>query len=131
MTPAAAQESLPGLHRGEHQDGEFARAPQAFSSHFTRQVLAFNDSGRGLVVAREKAARTGFTNIFGKLGKPLNGLTLPLDIEEGMRKRWMAQGHGSFLEFIREVIVVAEVGRSAVEDAQRRRLDAIEGKQQE
>lgn len=80
---------------------------------------------------RPKLARSGFSNPLGKLGKPINGLTLPIEIEERLRKRWSAQGHGSFLEFLRERIVIAEVGRDAVEDAQRRRLDAIEGKQQE
>lgn len=80
---------------------------------------------------REKAARSGFSNPYGKLGPPINGLTLPVDIEEELRRRWQEHGVGSFLEFLREFIVTHEMGRKAVEDAQRRRLDAIEGKQQE
>lgn len=72
-------------------------------------------------------SRSGHTNLFGKLSKPINGITLPVDIEEGLRKRYEAHGVGSFAEFVREVIVVAEVGRKAYEDAMRARLDAIAG----
>lgn len=81
-------------------------------------------------MAREKAARDGFTRPFGKLGKAINGLTLPEEIEESLRKRAHDAGC-SFLEMLRERIVIAEKGREAVEDAHRRRLDAIEGIQQE
>lgn len=81
-------------------------------------------------MANARSARRGFTNPFGKLGKPINGLTLPTEIEELLRKRAHEAGV-SFLEMLRERIVIAEVGRGAVEDAHRRRLDAIEGKQQE
>lgn len=79
-------------------------------------------------VARE--SRTGFTNPFGKLGKPINGLTLPVEVEEQLRKR-AAHAGIPFLELVRELIVIAERGRDVVEGTLRARLDAIEGKQQE
>ena len=80
------------------------------------------------MAARE--SRSGFTNPFGKLGKPINGLTLPTEVEESIRRRATHAGT-PFLEALRELVVIAEKGRDAVEDAYRRRLDAIEGKQRE
>lgn len=77
-----------------------------------------------------KFSRSGFTGLFGKLGDPINDLRLPVNIEERMRKR--AQDFGlPFNELLREVIVVSEVGRDAVEDAFSKRLDAIQGIERE
>lgn len=113
-----------------------AQEPAALSLHSV-QDLARDRGGRPEGVAGElddmaspKLSRSGFTNPFGKLGKAINGLTLPTDVEEAIRARAHKAGL-PFLEMLRERIVIAEMGRDAVEDAHRRRLDSIEGKQQE
>lgn len=116
---------MPGLHRGQGAYGEFTRGSQRIAW----DVFAFSCAlvcGR-LVASTPRFSRKGFTSPFGKLSKPINGLTLPADIDEKLRARATHAGL-PFLELLREVIVIAEAGRDAVEDAHRRRLDAIEGK---
>ncbi len=81
-------------------------------------------------LSEPRASRNGFINPFGKMGKAINGLTLPVDVEEELRARAAHTGI-PFLELLRELIVITAKGRDAVDATLRARLDAIEGKQQE
>jgi hypothetical protein len=112
------------LHVRQGFAGERANCSEGFGRS------PFDHLGSDDVANAAKASRSGFTRPFGKLGKPINGLTLPAEVEDSLRKRATHAGV-SFLEMLRERLVIAEMGRDAVEDAHRRRLDAIEGKQQE
>lgn len=107
---------------------QVARAPAA---HALKELLRYLARGAKRVglddMGQAKAARTGVTNPFGKLGNPIPGVRLPKSIEDAIRQKAHEAGV-SMAELIRERIVISEVGRSAVEDAHRKRLDAIEGK---
>jgi hypothetical protein len=78
-----------------------------------------------------KAARNGFTDLFGKLEKsPIPGLLLPKEVTE--RAQRLASEEGlPFQEYLREKFVVSVMGRDEVERRFRARLDAIAGKPKE
>jgi hypothetical protein len=76
------------------------------------------DSGR--------AARSGFTSPFGKLGEPF-WMQLPIDIEEIHRRR-ASEAQLPWREYVREVMCIAAVGREQAERAAADRISAIAGK---
>jgi hypothetical protein len=76
-------------------------------------------------------ARSGTSGLLGKLSEdPINGLKLPVVVEE-KAKLLAAEAHLPYLEWLRECISLAVIGRDELERRFHARLDAIEGKTQE
>lgn len=75
-------------------------------------------------------SRSGFTHPFGKLGAPINGLQLPVEIEALHRQR-AEEIRIPFREYLREVLSVAAVGHEEMKRATNDRLSAIAGKLQQ
>lgn len=77
------------------------------------------------------AARTGFSNLFGKLDdEPVNGMKLPIVVVKVAKER-AAAAELPYQEYLREIITIGVMGRGEVERKFARRLDAIEGKVKE